>query len=112
MEQPRELPLEILAELRTSVAHLATDVADMRQEFRTDVEDMRQEFRRNVADMRQEFRTDVANMGQEFRTDVADMRQEFRTDIRRLDQRVFQLMPAQFATLAAALGSLVAALLS
>ena len=68
MEQPRELPLEILAEVRTTVGHLATDVADMRQEFRT--------------------------------------------DIRRLDERVFQLMLAQFATLAAALGSLVAALLS
>ena len=68
MEQPRELPLEVLAELRATVAHLSTDVADMRQEFRT--------------------------------------------DIRRLDQRVFQLMLAQFATLAAALGSLVAALVS
>jgi hypothetical protein len=68
MEQPRELPLEVLAELRATVAHLSTDVADMRQEFRT--------------------------------------------DIRRLNQRVFQLMLAQFATLAAALGSLVAALLS
>jgi len=68
VEQPRELPLEVLAEVRTTVAHLVTDVADMRQEFRT--------------------------------------------DIRRLDQRVCQLMLAQFATLAAALGSLVAALLS
>ena len=68
MEQPRELPLEVLAEVRTTVGHLATDVADMRQEFRT--------------------------------------------DIRRLDERVFQLMLSQFATLAAALGSLVAALLS
>ena len=68
MEQPRELPLEVLAEVRTTVGHLATDVADMRQESRT--------------------------------------------DIRRLDERVFQLMLAQFATLAAALGSLVAALLS
>ena len=68
MEQPREIPLEVLAEVRVTVAHLATDVADMRQEFRT--------------------------------------------DIRRLDQRVFQLMLAQFATLAAALGSLVAALVS
>jgi hypothetical protein len=68
MEQPREVPLEVLAELRATVAHLSTDVADMRQEFRT--------------------------------------------DIRRLNQRVFQLMLAQFATLAAALGSLVAALLS
>jgi hypothetical protein len=68
VEQPRKLPLEILAELRTSVAHLATDVADMRQEFRT--------------------------------------------DIRRLDERVFQLMLAQFATLAAALGALVATLVS
>jgi hypothetical protein len=68
VEQPRELPLEVLAEMRATVAHLATDVADMRQEFRT--------------------------------------------DIRRLDQRVFQLMLAQFATLAAALGSLVAALAS
>jgi hypothetical protein len=68
VEQPRELPLEILAELRATVAHVSTDVADMRQEFRT--------------------------------------------DIRRLDQRVFQLMLAQFATLAAALGSLVAALAS
>ena len=68
MEEPRELPLEILAELRTSVAHLATDLADMRQEFRT--------------------------------------------YIRRLDERVFRLMPAQFATLAAALGALLAALVS
>ena len=68
MEQPREVPLEVLAEVRVTVAHLATDVADMRQEFRT--------------------------------------------DIRRLDQRVYQLMLAQFATLAAALGSLVAALAS
>ena len=68
MEHPRELPLEVLAEVRVTVAHLSTDVADMRQEFRT--------------------------------------------DIRRLDQRVFQLMLAQFATLAAALGSLVAALAS
>ena len=68
MEQPRELALEVLAEVRTTVGHLATDVADMRQEFRT--------------------------------------------DIRRLDERVFQLMLSQFATLAAALGSLVAALLS
>jgi hypothetical protein len=68
VEQPRELPLEVLAEVRTTVGQLATDVADMRQEFRT--------------------------------------------DIRRLDERVFQLMLAQFATLAAALGSFVAALLS
>jgi hypothetical protein len=68
VEQPRELPLEVLAELRATVAHVSTDVADMRQEFRT--------------------------------------------DIRRLDQRVFQLMLAQFATLAAALGSLVATLIS
>jgi hypothetical protein len=68
VEQPREVPLEVLAEVRVTVAQLATDVADMRQEFRT--------------------------------------------DIRRLDQRVFQLMLAQFATLAAALGSLVAALAS
>lgn len=68
MEQPREVPLEVLAEVRVTVAHLATDVAEMRQKFRT--------------------------------------------DIRRLDQRVFQLMLAQFATLAAALGSLVAALAS
>jgi hypothetical protein len=68
VEQPREVPLEVLAEVRVTVGHLATDVADMRQEFRT--------------------------------------------DIRRLDQRVFQLMLAQFATLAAALGSLVAALAS
>jgi len=68
VEQPREVPLEVLAEVRVTVAQLATDVADMRQEFRT--------------------------------------------DIRRLDQRVFQLMLAQFATLAAALGSLAAALAS
>jgi hypothetical protein len=68
VEQPREVPIEVVTELRTTVAHLATDVADMRQEFRA--------------------------------------------DIRRLDQRVFQLMLAQFATLAAALGSLVAALAS
>ncbi len=35
-----------------------------------------------------------------------------RQDVRRLDDRLFQLLLAQFATLAAALGSLVAALAS
>jgi hypothetical protein len=40
------------------------------------------------------------------------MRQEFRTDIRRLDERVFRVLLVQFATLAAALGALVTALVS
>jgi len=40
------------------------------------------------------------------------MRQEFRTDIRRLDDRIFKLMLLQFGTLATALSSLVAALVS
>jgi hypothetical protein len=44
--------------------------------------------------------------------EVADLRQEFRTDIRRLDDRVFKLMLLQFGTLATALSSLVAALVS
>lgn len=37
---------------------------------------------------------------------------ELRQDVRRLDGRLFQLLLAQLATLAAALGSLVAALVS
>jgi len=37
---------------------------------------------------------------------------ELRQDVRRLDGRLFQLLLAQLATLAAALGSLVAALAS
>jgi hypothetical protein len=45
-------------------------------------------------------------------SDVADMRQEFRTDTRRLDDRFFQLMLVQLGTLATALASLLAALLS
>lgn len=42
--------------------------------------------------------------------DVADLRQEFREDIRRLDGRFFQFMLMQIATLATALGALVATL--
>ena len=44
MERPHDLPLEVLVELRTTVArlettvtHLASDVTDMRGEFRTDI---------------------------------------------------------------------------
>jgi hypothetical protein len=37
---------------------------------------------------------------------------ELRQDVRRLDDRLFQLLLAQLATLAAAVGSLVAALVS
>jgi hypothetical protein len=44
--------------------------------------------------------------------EVSDMRQEFRTDIRRLDDRIFKLMLLQFGTLATALSSLVAAVIS
>ena len=67
VEQPRDLRMEIV-ELRTTVGHLASEMADMRHEFRT--------------------------------------------DIRRLDDRVFRMMLVQFATLAAALGALVTALVS
>jgi hypothetical protein len=43
---------------------------------------------------------------------LADDVTELRQDVRRLDGRLFQLLLAQLATLAAALGSLVAALAS
>lgn len=45
-------------------------------------------------------------------SDIADMRQELRSDIRRLDERIFQLMLVQLGTIATALASLVAALVS
>jgi hypothetical protein len=44
--------------------------------------------------------------------DVGEMRNDFRGDIRRVDHRVFQLMLLQLATLATALASLVAALVT
>jgi hypothetical protein len=44
VEQPRDVPLELViglreevAELRASLRHLAGDVADLRQEFRADI---------------------------------------------------------------------------
>jgi hypothetical protein len=43
---------------------------------------------------------------------VAEDVTELRQDVRRLDGRLFQLLLAQLATLAAALGALVAALVS
>lgn len=43
---------------------------------------------------------------------VAEDVSELRQDVRRLDGRLFQLLLAQLATLAAALGALVAALVS
>ena len=45
-------------------------------------------------------------------SELADVGQEFRTGIRRLDDRIFQLMLLQLGTLATALASLVAALVS
>jgi len=59
-------------------------------------------------DERTELRAALSHLTAE----VADMRQEFRTDIRRLDDRIFKLMLLQFGTLATALSSLVAALVS
>jgi hypothetical protein len=55
-----------------------------------------------------ELRTSLSHLASE----VTDTRQEFRTDIRRLDDRLFQLMLLQLGTLATALASLVAALIS
>ena len=75
MERPHDLPLEVLVELRTTAARLETTVTHLA-------------------------------------SDVADMRHEFRTDIRRFDERVFRMLLVQFATLAAALGALVTALVS
>lgn len=53
-----------------------------------------------------ELRTTVAHLS----ADMAEFRQEIRADVRRLDTRVFQLMLAQIATLATALGALIASL--
>jgi hypothetical protein len=44
--------------------------------------------------------------------DTSELRSEFRSDIRRLDDRIFQVLLIQLATLATALGSLVAALVT
>jgi hypothetical protein len=44
--------------------------------------------------------------------DLSSFRIEVRQDIRRLDDRIFQMLLIQLATLATALGSLVAALLT
>jgi hypothetical protein len=53
-----------------------------------------------------ELRTTVGHLALE----MSEMRHEFRTDIRRLNERVFRVLLVQFATLASALGALVAAL--
>jgi hypothetical protein len=55
-----------------------------------------------------ETRAAVAHLGQ----DVAGLVSELRTDIRRLDDRILQMLVIPVATLATALGSLVAALVS
>ena len=55
-----------------------------------------------------ELRTSLTHLVSE----LGDLRQEFRTDIRRLDDKVFQLVLLQLGTLAAALASVVVALLS
>ena len=55
-----------------------------------------------------ELRTSLSHLTSE----VADLRQEVRVDIRRLDDKIFQLMLLQLGTLATALASLVAALIS
>ena len=68
MEQPRDVPLELLIGLREEVA---------------------------------ELRATVTHLGSDVR--------EIKQDIRRLDNRIFQLMLAQLATLGTALASLVAA---
>jgi hypothetical protein len=53
-----------------------------------------------------ELRAEVRHLA----ADVVDLRTEVRADIRRLDERLFQLLLAQLATLATALGALVAVL--
>jgi hypothetical protein len=55
-----------------------------------------------------ELRADVRHLT----ADVAELKHELRTDIRRLDDRIFKLMLLQLGTLATALASLVAALVS
>jgi hypothetical protein len=55
-----------------------------------------------------ELRTSLGHVA----TELTDLRQEVRIDIRRLDDKIFQLMLLQLATLATALASLVAAVLS
>jgi hypothetical protein len=55
-----------------------------------------------------ELRTSLTHLASE----LGDLRQEFRTDIRRLDDRIFQLVLLQLGTLAAALASIVVALIS
>ncbi len=73
MEQPSDVPLNLVIGLREDVAGLRATVTHLAGE-------------------------------------LADFKQEVRADIRRLDNRIFQLMLAQLATLGTALASLVATL--
>jgi uncharacterized protein involved in exopolysaccharide biosynthesis len=97
-QRPQELVVEVregLVELRTRVGHVESEVAALRADLRAEVGGVRGEFRTELAELRSEVRAELA---------------ELRQDIRRLDTRVFQLLLAQLATLATAMGALVATL--
>jgi hypothetical protein len=80
MAHEEQRPFELIVEVREGLVELRTRVGHMEAE---------------VGELRKDVRSELG---------------ELRHDIRRLDARVFQLLLAQLATLATAMGALVATL--
>jgi len=74
-DQKNALKADLLLELATKadIANLRTEIADLRTELKGDIASVRTE----IADLRTELKGDIADLRTELKGDIADLRQEF-----------------------------------
>jgi uncharacterized protein (DUF3084 family) len=129
MEEPRDLPHELLLAMHRELTGIRTELTDVRTELtgvRTDLTDARTDLtdvRTELTDVRTDL-TDVRTDLTDVRTDLTEFRAETRAglghlsgdvvqlrhDVQRIDGRVDQLFLIQSATLATIVAALVTVL--
>ena len=68
------------ANLRTEIAEVRIEVADLKTELTSDIAGLRAEFKGDISDLRAELKGDMADLRAELKGDMADLRAELKLD--------------------------------
>jgi Protein of unknown function (DUF1640) len=74
-------PLATRQDLNDGLAHVRSEISELRSEVKQEFVRVRTEFKLEMADLRAEFKQDMADLRAEFKQDMAELRAEFKQDL-------------------------------
>lgn len=72
------------ANVRTEIAEVRTDVAELKAELKGDIASVRSELKGDISELRAELKGDMAGLRSELKSDMAELRAELKSDMAEL----------------------------